>query len=90
MGDSQSALGFDDESAPACSRSYSDAVSLDLRNPSDGGANGDVFFLSICCYKLAPAALFVIGFFCTMSGSGDCPQFVSMLNSAAQSLLTAL
>ena len=24
-----------------------------------------------------------------MSGSGDCPQFVSMLNSAAQSLLTA-
>jgi hypothetical protein len=46
-------------------------------------------FLSICCYKLAPAALFVIGFFCTMSGSEDCPQLVSTIHSAAQSLLAA-
>jgi hypothetical protein len=59
---------------------------LDLRNPSDGGANVDVFFVDLLL-QACPSS--VIGFFCTMSSSGDCPQFVSMLNSAAQSLLTA-
>jgi hypothetical protein len=87
LGDS--AHGFNDVSAPACSRGYSVAVSLDLRNSSDGGANIDVIFCRFAATSLPQQRYFVIGFLYTMSGSGDCPQFVSMLNSAAQSLLAA-
>ena len=31
----------------------------------------------------------IIGFIFTMDGSGDCPQFVSMINSAVHNLLGA-
>jgi len=62
---------------------------LDLRNLSDGDANVNVFFCRFAATRLPQQRYLSLVSFCTMSGSGDCPQFVSMLNSAAQSLLTA-
>jgi hypothetical protein len=47
------------------------------------------FFLAILRQGKFAIGLHSLISFATMDGLGDCPQFVSMLNSAAENLLSA-
>jgi hypothetical protein len=60
-----------------------------LPNTAAGGETSDKFLTSIGCHEIASEHFVSSGSSFIMDALGDCPQFVSMVNSAVQNLLTA-
>ena len=58
-------------------------------NTAAGGETSHKFLTSFCCHEIASEHFVSSGSSFIMDALGDCPQFVSMVNSAVQNLLTA-
>ena len=58
-------------------------------NTAAGGETSHKFLKSFCCHEIASEHFVSSGSSFIMDALGDCPQIISMVNSAVQNLLTA-